>query len=49
MLAQIIRSIFGSMLGRGGGSGMLGWLFKLLIARYGWRIVQAIFRGLLRR
>jgi hypothetical protein len=54
ILASIVRSVLGSILGRsaapgGGGSGWLGWIVKLLIARFGWRIVQAIFRGLLRR
>jgi hypothetical protein len=50
ILATIIRSIFGSMLGRGGGgSNWLGWLIKLIVAKYGWRIVMAIFRGFLRR
>jgi hypothetical protein len=49
IVASIVRSIFGSLLGRSGGSGWLGWIVKLIVMRYGWRIVTAIFRGMLRR
>lgn len=54
LLAGILRSIFGSIIGRGAapasrGGGWMSWLIKLLVMRYGWRIVTSIFRGLLRR
>ena len=56
LLATILRGIFGSIIGsgaapagRGGGGGMMGWIFKMLIMRFGWRIVTGLFRGMLRR
>ena len=56
LLATILRSIFGSIIGRSAnpagrssGGGWIGWLIKLLVMRYGWRIVTGLFRGMLRR
>jgi hypothetical protein len=56
LLATILRSIFGSIIGRSaapagrtGGGGWMGWLIKLIVMRYGWRIVTGLFRGILRR
>ena len=30
-------------------TGWIGWLIKVLVMRYGWRIVTGLFRGILRR
>ncbi len=56
ILATILRSIFGSIIGRSAaptgrasGGGWMGWLIKLIVMRYGWRIVTGLFRGMLRR
>ena len=54
ILATIIRSVFGSIIGRsaapaGRGGGMIGWVVKMLVMRFGWRIVTGLFRGILRR
>ena len=56
LLATILRSIFGSIIGRSAapagrssGGGWMGWLIKLIVMRYGWRIVTGLFRGILRR
>jgi hypothetical protein len=56
LLATILRSIFGSIIGRSaapagrtGGGGWMGWLIKLIVMRFGWRIVTGLFRGILRR
>ena len=57
VLVNIVRSVLGGVLGRqtgpGGGAatggGMISWLIKLLVVRYGWRMVTSIFRGILRR
>ena len=51
VLAGIVRSIFGGMLGRnsGGGGSWLGWIVKLLVLRWGWKLVTGIFRSVLMR
>lgn len=55
LLATILRTLFGSIIGRSAapagkvGGGMMGWLIKMFLMRYGWRIVTGLFRGILRR
>jgi Bacterial protein of unknown function (DUF937) len=41
-----VRDIVGDFLGFGS-SGIVGWLIRLIVVRYGWRIVQFVFRRLL--
>ena len=47
-LASIIRNIFGGMLGFGS-KGVVGWIIRLILIRYGWRIfawvVRRVFLG----
>jgi hypothetical protein len=45
-LWRMIRSIIASALGLRGSSGVMGWIVRFLIYRYGWRIVSSIFRRL---
>ena len=48
-LFSIIRSILGGALGFSAKGGVLGWIFRAVILRYGWNIVRAIFGGILGR
>lgn len=43
-LWRLIRSIIGSALGLRGSSGVMGWIVRFFIYKYGWRIVSTIFR-----
>lgn len=50
VLSGIIRSIFGGLLGRSSGGGSwFGWIIKLLVLRWGWKLVTGIFRSVLMR
>lgn len=42
ILSQMVRQIFGNLLGFRS-SGIVSWLIRLFVFRYGWRIVKAIF------
>jgi hypothetical protein len=48
-LWNIVRSIFGSALGFSTKGGVMGWIFRAVILRYGWNIVRTILGGLFRR
>ena len=48
-LFNIIRSILGSALGFSTKGGVMGWIFRAVILRYGWSILRAIFGGILGR
>lgn len=43
VLSQVIRQIFGNLLGFQS-KGIVGWLIRLFLVRYGWRILQGILR-----
>ncbi len=45
-LWRMLRSIIGSALGLRGSSGIMGWIIRFFIYKYGWRIVSSIFRRL---
>lgn len=50
VLAGVVRSIFGGILGRSSGGGSwLGWIIKLIVLRWGWKLVTGIFRSVLMR
>jgi len=46
---NIIRSMLGGALGFSTKGGVMGWIFRAVLLRYGWSIVRAIFGGLLGR
>ncbi|MGH1418348.1 MAG: DUF937 domain-containing protein [Hyphomicrobiaceae bacterium] len=46
-LWRLVRSIIGSALGLRGSSGVMGWIIRFFIYKYGWRIVSGIFRRLI--
>lgn len=51
LLANIIRSILGSVLGSGrsGSGGLISWIIRLIVMRYGAKILQGILRRILGR
>ncbi|MEQ1612925.1 MAG: DUF937 domain-containing protein [Hyphomicrobiaceae bacterium] len=49
MLWNIIRSMLGGALGFSTKGGVMGWIFRAVILRYGWSILRAIFGGLIGR
>lgn len=51
LLANIIRSILGSVLGNGrsGSGGLISWIVRLIVLRYGAKILQSILRRILGR
>jgi hypothetical protein len=49
MLWNIVRSVLGGALGFSTKGGVMGWIFRAVILRYGWGIVRAIFGGILGR
>ena len=48
-LWSIIRSMLGGALGFSTKGGVMGWIFRAIILRYGMSIVRAIFGGILGR
>lgn len=48
-LWAIIRNMLGGALGFSTKGGVMGWIFRAVILRYGWSILRAIFGGLLGR
>lgn len=48
-LWSIIRSMLGGALGFSTKGGVMGWIFRAIVLRYGWSMVRAIFGGLLGR
>jgi hypothetical protein len=50
LLSNIIRNILGSVFGNSGGrgSGLIGWIIRLIVLRYGASIVRSILRRFLR-
>ncbi len=48
-LFSIIRSILGGALGFSTKGGVMGWIFRAVILRYGWSILRTIFGGILGR
>jgi hypothetical protein len=42
-LASVIRNIIGSLLGFGS-KGVVGWIVRLILIRYGWRILAWVVR-----
>lgn len=46
-LGGIIRDMLGGALGFPGRGGVMSWIFRAVVLRYGWSIVRAIFGGLL--
>ena len=48
-LFGIIRSILGGALGFSTKGGVMGWIFRAVILRYGWSILRAVFGGILGR
>jgi hypothetical protein len=48
MLGRLIRDLIGSAFGYRS-KGVLSWIIQMIVLRYGWRILRAIFGGVLRR
>ena len=48
-LPQIIRDMLGGALGYSTKGGVLGWIFRAVILRYGWSILRSILGGVLGR
>lgn len=48
LLSNIIRNILGSVFGTGRSTGLIGWIIRLIVVRYGAGIVRSILRRFLR-
>lgn len=48
-LWTVIRNVIGGALGFSTGGGVMGWIFRMVILRYGWSIVRTIFGRLFMR
>ena len=46
-LGQIVRNIFGGMLGFGNKGGIVSWIIRFIIMRWGWQILSLIVRRVL--
>ena len=42
-----IRDILGSLLGFGSSRGIVGWIIRFLVLRFGWSILRGVLRGVL--
>jgi hypothetical protein len=49
MLWGIIRSVLGGALGFSGKGGVMSWLFRMVVMRYGWGLIKTIFMKVLLR
>lgn len=47
VLWSIVRSILGGAAGFNGGGGVMNWIFRTIVLRYGWSIVSTIVRRVL--
>lgn len=47
ILWNIVRSVLGGAMGFNTGGGVMGWIFRAVILRYGWSILGTIFRRVL--
>ncbi|MEL6299367.1 MAG: DUF937 domain-containing protein [Pseudomonadota bacterium] len=48
-LGKIIRDALGGALGYKSSQGIVGWIIRFVVLRYGWRILSSIVRGIFRR
>jgi hypothetical protein len=49
MLWNLVRSMLGGALGFNGKSGVMGWLFRTIVMRYGWGLLKTIIMKVLLR
>ena len=45
-LGQIIRNVFGGMLGFGNKGGIISWIIRFIVMRWGWKILSFFVRRL---
>jgi predicted membrane protein len=48
-LTNVIRDMLGGALGYSTKGGVMGWIFRAIVMRYGWSILRSVLGGVLGR